>query len=397
MRKYTRVYAEIDLDCIVHNMEAMKANLNPGTRMMGVVKTDGYGHGAVPVAQAIEPFTVGYAVAALEEGIILRNHGIKKPILILGVTHPSRYEEMIRFEICPSIFQYEKAVLLSKAAGKAGKKAGFHLALDTGMSRIGMKPDETSADMVKEMGQLPDIEIQGMFTHFAKADETDKEASAVQYDQYLHFVKLLEERGIRIPVCHCGNSAGIIDLPEMGLDMVRAGISIYGLYPSDEVDRQRVELWPAMSLKSFITYIKTIEPGAAVSYGGTFVAEKTMRIATVPVGYGDGYPRNLSNRGHVLIHGKPARILGRVCMDQFMVDVTGIPEAAEDDPVTLIGPDGAGRITVEDLAEAGGGFHYEIICDIGKRVPRVYKKGGETVGTKDYFDDIYRDFSPEKC
>lgn len=392
MKEYKRVYAEVNLDSIAANMEAMKANLQPGTQMIGVVKTDGYGHGAVPVAQAIDPFVAGYAVASADEGIQLRNHGIKKPILILGVTHPSRYEELIIHEICPAIFQYEKARLLSETAVRLGKGAGLHLALDTGMGRIGMEPTVASADMVKELSLLPGIVIEGMFTHFARADETDKGATKRQYERYMGFAELLEKRGVKIPVRHCDNSAGIIDLPEMGLDMVRAGISIYGLYPSDEVDRESVVLTPALSLKSFITYIKTIRPGTAVSYGGTFVADKTMRVATIPVGYGDGYPRNLSNRGEVLIRGQRARILGRVCMDQFMVDVTEIPEAAEDDMVTLIGQDNDQRITVEDVAARCGGFHYELLCDIGKRVPRVYIKNGKVVGTKDYFDDIYQDF-----
>ena len=392
MKEYKRVYAEVNLDSIAANMEAMKANLQPGTQMIGVVKTDGYGHGAVPVAQAIDPFVAGYAVASADEGIQLRKHGIKKPILILGVTHPSRYEELIIHEICPAIFQYEKARLLSETAVRLGKRAGLHLALDTGMGRIGMEPTVASADMVKELSLLPGIVIEGMFTHFARADETDKGATKRQYERYMGFAELLEKRGVKIPVRHCDNSAGIIDLPEMGLDMVRAGISIYGLYPSDEVDRESVVLTPALSLKSFITYIKTIRPGTAVSYGGTFVADKTMRVATIPVGYGDGYPRNLSNRGEVLIRGQRARILGRVCMDQFMVDVTEIPEAAEDDMVTLIGQDNDQRITVEDVAARCGGFHYELLCDIGKRVPRVYIKNGKVVGTKDYFDDIYQDF-----
>lgn len=392
MKEYRRVYAEVDLDSIVKNMEAMKDNLRPGTQMIGVVKTDGYGHGAVPVARAIDPFVAGYAVATADEGIQLRKHGVKKPVLILGVTHPSRYEELVQYELYPAIFQYEKAKMLSEAAVSLGRTAGLHLALDTGMGRIGMEPGVAAADMVKEISLLPGLRIEGMFTHFAKADETDKGATKRQYERYMGFAELLEKRGVKIPVRHCDNSAGIIDLPELGLDMVRAGISIYGLYPSDEVDKKQVVLTPALSLKSFITYIKTIRPGTAVSYGGTFVAEQPMRVATIPVGYGDGYPRNLSNCGEVLIRQKRARILGRVCMDQFMVDVTDISEAAEDDPVTLIGQDGDQRITVEDVAARCGGFHYELLCDIGKRVPRVYIKDGKTVGTKDYFDDIYQDF-----
>ncbi len=258
-----------------------------------------------------------------------------------------------------------------------------------------MSPDEQGADLAVEIAGLPGIQTEGLFTHFARADETDKKETKAQLSRYLHFVELLKERGVEIPVKHCSNSAGIIDLPCANLDLVRAGISIYGLYPSDEVEQETVPLKPVMGLKSFVTYVKTIEPGQAVSYGGTFVAETRMRIATIPVGYGDGYPRNLSGKGYVLIHGKRAAILGRVCMDQFMVDVTGISDVAADTEVTLIGTDGKEEIRVEDLSKLSGRFHYELVCDIGKRVPRVYSRYGKTVGTKDYFDDQYPGFGLE--
>lgn len=373
MRKnQTRVYAKIDLEAIRSNMEAMQQHLASGTKIMGVVKADGYGHGAVPVAHAIAPYVHAYAVATAEEALELRHQGIEKPVLILGVVHKSYYEELIKEQIRLAVFTREQAVCLSEHAGTVGIPAVVHLALDTGMSRIGMTADEEGADLAKEIAALPGIQIEGLFTHFARADETDKSGAGRQFARYLHFTELLQARGIEIPLRHCANSAGIIDLPQTGLDMVRAGISIYGLYPSDEVEHDRVILKPAMELKSRITFIKPIEPGCQVSYGGTFVAEKDMRIATIPVGYADGYPRNLSGKGHVLIHGKQAKILGRICMDQFMADVTDIPEAREEDEVTLIGQDGESSILVEDLARLGGGFHYEIICGISKRVPRIY-------------------------
>lgn len=394
MRPYNRVYATVNLDAVAANMREMAANLPEGTGMIGVVKADGYGHGSVPVAMAVDPYVRGFAVATLEEGVILRRHGIGKMILVLGVTHPDQYGELIRSRICPALFTMGQAERLSELACRQGARAKIHLALDTGMSRIGMRPDEESADMVWAMSRLPGIEIEGMFTHFARADERDKESAKAQLAAYLGFVDLLRRRGIEIPLKHCSNSAGIVEgLPSNSLDLVRAGISIYGLYPSDEVDRRAVHLTPAMELKSCISYIKTIGPGTPVSYGGTFVASRSTRIATVPVGYGDGYPRSLSARGSVLIRGRRAPILGRICMDQFMVDVTDIPEAAEGDEVTLIGRDGAEEITVEELAALGGGFHYEMICDLGKRVPRVYLRGGEIVGTKDYFQDVYQGFA----
>ncbi len=393
MRPYNRVYATVNLDAVASNMREMAANLPEGTGMIGVVKADGYGHGSVPVAMAVDPYVRGFAVATLEEGVILRRHGIEKMILVLGVTHPDQYGELIRREIRPTVFTMDQAERLSELACGQGVRAKVHLAVDTGMSRIGMRPDADSADMVLAMSRLPGIEIEGMFTHFARADERDKESAKAQLAAYLDFVDLLGQRGIKIPLKHCSNSAGIVEgLPSNSLDLVRAGISIYGLYPSGEVDREAVHLLPAMELKSCISYIKTVGPGTPVSYGGTFVTRRPTRIATVPVGYGDGYPRSLSGKGSVLICGRRAPILGRICMDQLMADVTDIPEAAEDGEVTLIGRDGGEQITVEELAEVGGGFHYELICGLGKRVPRVYLQGGRIVGTKDYFQDVCEGF-----
>ena len=393
MRPYSRVYATVNLDAVASNMRSMRDNLPASTLIMGSVKADGYGHGSVPVAKTIEPYVFGYAVATIDEGIILRRHGINKTILILGVTHESRYEDLLRYDIRTAMFQYEKAKKLSDLAVKHGKKAVVHLALDTGMSRIGMKADREHAKEAASIAALEGIEVEGLFTHFARADETDKSAYEEQYRRYKEFLGYLKELGVKIPIRHCSNSAGIVESLESNhMDMVRAGIAIYGMYPSDEVDHNSVKLTPAMEIKSCITYIKEIEAGTAVSYGGTFVADHTMKVATIPVGYGDGYVRSLSGKGDVLIHGKRAAILGRICMDQFMVDVTDIPDVQEDDEVTLLGSDGAECITMEELAEKSGGFHYEMICDIGKRIPRVYLKDGKVVGTKDYFDDVFKGF-----
>ena len=393
MIPYTRVFATVNLDAVVSNMKSMKESLPASTAIMGVVKADGYGHGSVPVAKAIAPYVEGYAVATIDEAILLRRHGIGKMIMILGITHESYYEDLLLYDIHPTVFRLEEAEKLSETAVKRGRQASVHLALDTGMNRIGMSPTQESADLVYTMSCLPGIRLEGLFTLFARADELDKTAYEAQFQAYEAFSHKLLSRGITIPIRHCSNSAGIVEgLASNELDMVRAGISIYGLYPSGEVSRERVKLLPAMELKSFISCIKTIEPGAAVSYGGIFVAKKTMKVATIPTGYGDGYPRGLSNKGSVLIHGQRARILGRVCMDQFMVDVTDIPEAEENDQVTLIGKDMRERITVEELADLSEGFHYEILCGIGKRVPRVYLRHGSVVGTKDYFNDAYQDF-----
>lgn len=389
---YHRVYAEIDLNAIGANMEAMKEHLPQNTKIIGVVKADGYGHGAVPVARAIGPYVAGYAAATAQEAVILRRHGIEKPILILGPVHQSLYELLISEDIRPTLFTQKEIERFHETAQRMGKRAAIHLALDTGMSRIGMVPDEASADMVREMAKLPWIVLEGIFTHFATADERNKEKTKEQLARYRHFLALLEERGIEIPVKHCANSAGIIEALGTDFPWVRAGISIYGLYPSQEVDTERVKLHPALTLKSYLTYVKTIEPGTEVSYGGTYRAQTRRRIATVPVGYGDGYPRNLSGKGWVLIRGERAPILGRVCMDQFMVDVTSIDGVRDGDEVVLIGRDGKEEVTVEDLARAGGGFSYEMICNLGKRIPRMYLSRGKVVGKKDYFEDEYLDF-----
>ena len=392
MKSYTRVYAPIDLDAVVYNMKSMKQKLAPGTEVLGVVKADGYGHGAVPVAKALDPFVKGYAVATIQEARILQKHGIVKPVLILGVTHKSEYEELIRHKIRPAVFTYNQALSLSEEACRQNTAVRIHLALDTGMSRIGMQPDAEGACLAARIQALKGIEIEGMFTHFARADELDKAAAMRQLEQYLEFVKLLKAQGVEIPWKHCSNSAAIMELPQAHLDLVRAGISIYGICPSDEVSLEQVPLKPVMGLKSFVTYVKTLKAGAQVSYGGTFTATEQMQVATIPVGYGDGYPRNLSGKGYVLIHGRKARILGRICMDQFMVDVTGIPGVGPDTPVTLMGREDDEEITVEDLERLGGGFRYEIVCGLGKRVPRVYLQNGKVTGAKDYFDDRYEDF-----
>lgn len=387
MRPYSRVYATVNLDAVASNMRSMRDNLPASTLIMGSVKADGYGHGSVPVAKTIEPYVFGYAVATIDEGIILRRHGINKTILILGVTHESRYEDLLRYDIRTAMFQYEKAKKLSDLALKQGKKAVVHLALDTGMSRIGMKADREHAKEAAAIAALEGIEVEGLFTHFARADETDKSAYEEQYRRYKEFLGYLKELGVKIPIRHCSNSAGIVESLESNhMDMVRAGIAIYGIYPSDEVDHNSVKLTPAMEIKSCITYIKEIEAGTAVSYGGTFVADHTMKVATIPVGYGDGYVRSLSGKGDVLIHGKRAAILGRICMDQFMVDVTEIPEAKFMDPVTLVGKDKDAIIRVEDLSDLSGRFNYEFVCDLSKRVPREYYKNGTIVKQIDYFE-----------
>lgn len=390
--EFDRIYAEIDLGHIEENMEAMQANLRPGTKMFGVVKTDAYGHGAVAVAKTIDRYVCGYAVATVEEGMQLRRHGITKEILVLGSIASCRYKDCIDHEISLPVFEYEKAKGISDTAVQGGRTVTVHIAVDTGMSRIGLRPDAESVELVKRIAGLPGIKIGGAFTHFARADEADKTGAHKQYELFKNFCDEVKAAGVKLPVCHCSNSAALVELSDFNMDAVRAGITIYGIYPSDEVKQDIITLRPAMELKSFITYTKEIGPGTEVGYGGTFKAEKTMRIATVSAGYGDGYPRNLSGKGEILIHGKRAKILGRICMDQFMVDLAGIPEAKEGDLVTLIGKDGDQEITIEEVARVSGGFHYEIPCLIGKRVPRRYVKDGKEVGAMICSDEKFIGF-----
>lgn len=376
MKKYDRLKAVVSLDAIEHNFREMRKNIAADTKMIAVIKADGYGHGAKEIAELIKDYDYiwGFAVATAEEAIELRVSGVTRPILILGIVFEEYYGELVKYDIRPAVCEYETAKGLSEEAVSQGKTIHIHLALDTGMSRIGFADVPESIQEIKKIAQLENLEIEGMFTHFARADEYDRSPAMVQLDRYLKFADMLESAGVPIPVRHCSNSAGIIRVPEANLNVVRAGITIYGVYPSDEVEKDIVKLRPAMELISHVSYVKDLKPGAQVSYGGTFVAEKPMRVATIPVGYADGYPRQLSNKGSVLIHGKRAPILGRVCMDQFMVDVSDIPGVKKGDQVTLIGRDGEEFISVDELGDLSGRFSYEFLCNIGKRVPRVYVK-----------------------
>ncbi|MCI5587666.1 MAG: alanine racemase [Lachnospiraceae bacterium] len=388
MKEYYRVQANINLDAIHDNVKAAKSLTKKGTKLMAIIKADAYGHGAVRVAETLDDIADAYGVAILEEGIELRQAGVTKPILILGYTPAPLYEAMINYDITTAVFKYDMAKEISDTAVKLGKKAKIHIKLDTGMSRIGFKQDDESLETIIKISKLPGIEITGCFTHFARMDEKDKTKAKEQFKRYMDFTKRIEDAGIKIPVKHVSNSAGIIEMPEVNLDMVRDGISVYGMYPSEEVNKKRLPLTPAMEIISYISFIKTLEKGVEIGYGGTFTTTRETKVATIPVGYADGYPRSLSNKGCILINGQRAPIIGRICMDQFMVDITDIKDVHENDKVTLIGHDGDGYISIEEMADLSGSFNYEFVCDIGKRVPKVYYRNGKKIGTKDYYPDF---------
>lgn len=384
--KYYSVQADVDLDAIRHNIIEMKGLIRPSVKLMAVIKADGYGHGAVAVAKALEEEADYFAVAHVSEAVELRRYGIEKPILILGYCCPEEFELLLEHNITINVICLEDALRLSEFAARRKQTARIHIKIDTGMNRIGFTCDSQTVESIKEIARLPYLELEGIFTHFAKADEKDKTAFEQQKMKFHQLLQELEQEGIQIPLRHAANSAAIIEEGDLGLDMVRPGISTYGLYPSTEVDQTKINLIPAMSLRSRITYVKTVPAETGIGYGWTYVTEKETRIATVPVGYGDGYKRALSNQSRVLIHGVSAPVIGRICMDQLMVDVTQIPEVQIGDWVTLFGRDGEEQISIEELADASSSFNYEFLCGITRRVPRVYTWNGKVAGVLDYME-----------
>ncbi len=367
-----RIYARIELDHVIENLNQMhRLKKSP---IVAVIKANGYGHGAVQIASHIQklPYLFGFAVATAEEAMQLRDNGIIKPILILGYTFPEDYETLIENDISLCVFKEETALLLEECAAKCGKNAKIHLKVDTGMSRIGVSADDQGLAIVKKIASMKHLKLEGIMTHFARADETDKTSAKRQFASFTDFIAKCDEQGIRFQYRHCANSAAIMELDETDLDLVRCGITLYGLLPSDEV-RKDIPLKPVMSLHSRIIHIKELPKGREISYGGIFTTERNRtRVATIPVGYADGYPRSLSNKGYVLIRGKKAPILGKVCMDQMMVDVTDIPEAKDYDEVVLLGSQEEASISAEELGALSGRFNYELVCDISERVPRVF-------------------------
>ena len=361
-------WVEIDLDAIAHNVKEAKKKINATTKLCAVVKADAYGHGATQVAKAA--LTAGadfLAVALLQEAIELREAGIKAPILILGALQEEYAEEAVAHDVSQALFTLASAKALSAAAVKLGRKAKVHLVIETGMNRIGVSPEQ-SGEFAAAIAALPGIELEGVFSHFAMADARDKTFCHEQYAKFQKALSQIEGRGIEIPIKHISNSATISESPEMQLDMVRQGITLYGLWPSDDVDRC-LDYKQVMKLKAKITFIKQIEPGETVGYGRTFKADRLTKIATLPLGYADGISRKVSNKGYVLLKGKKAPIVGRVCMDQFMIDVTDIENVEIGDEVLVFG---SKELSADKVAEWTETISYEVLCAVSKRVPRIY-------------------------
>ena len=374
MQDYYRCYAVISLSAIEDNIKNVRERIPKGTSLMAVLKADAYGHGAEAVGKRIEKYIDAAGVASVEEGLELRRAGISVPILVLGYSSPRQYGSMIENKIMPTVFEKDEAEKFSNEALKRNTVGKINIAIDTGMTRVGFRVNEHSANIIKEISDMPGIEIDGMFTHLSSADTDDEAYSKKQFAEFDMMLKLLEERNVNIRVKHMCNSAGIMKYPEHYYDCVRCGIATYGLYPSEKVDKALLLLKPALSWKAHVIHISETEAGRGVSYGATYVTSKDVtRIATVSVGYADGYPRALSSKGAVLINGKRAPVIGRVCMDQIMVDISNAGDVHIEDTVTLIGRDGDEFISAEEVANAAGSFNYELVCHIGKRVKRIYE------------------------
>lgn len=370
-RDFDRTYAVVDLEKIRHNIKEEKKILKPGTKIMAIVKADAYGHGAIPVSRALYDLVDGYGVATVHEAMELREAGIDNMILILGYTSPNWYPEIIRYGISQTVYTKDMADGLNKEGICQGKRALIHVKLDTGMGRIGFPPTKESLSVIEDIAALPYIEIEGLFTHFARADEGGDAAARKPFEAYQKFSGWLKDAGIDTGIHHVSNSAALIDFREANLDMVRSGITTYGLYPSEKVSK-RIRLQPAMQWKSRISYLKMVPKGFPIGYGGTYTAPQDILVATVPVGYADGMKRALSNRGRVLVRGEYADIVGRICMDQFMIDVTSVAGVRDGDEVTIFGEDGKRTLPVEEIADASYSFNYEFVCSVSNRVPRKY-------------------------
>jgi alanine racemase len=369
-------YVVVDLDAIASNAQALQAHIGPDTELFGVVKDDGYGHGAIQIARvALESGATRLAVGRVDEGVQLRRAGLTAPVLIMCYTVPPEAEAIVEHDLSATVTTLEGAQALSRRAEALGKTVTVHVKVDTGMGRYGLLPDEV-LPFLEQIGRLPGLDLEGIFTHFATADRLDKTYARRQFALFTDILSAVEAAGYHFRLRHAANSAATLDMPETHLDAVRPGIALYGLYPSAEVSRD-IPLKPALSLKSHVARVRTLPPGEGVSYGRAFVTSRPTPIALVPVGYGDGYLRILSGRAHVLIRGHRSPIAGRICMDQLMIDVSGIEGVCQDDEVVLIGRQGNEVVSVEELARLAETINYEIVTGVSRRIPRIYMRGGQ--------------------
>jgi alanine racemase len=383
--KLNRAWAEIDLDAIAHNTREIRKLTGSGVEIMGVVKADAYGHGVLEVVRTLlDNGVTQLAVSMLDEAIQIRHMGIDVPILVLSYTDPARADEIIENRVTQTVFSLDLAQALSAAAVRLGKSAKIHVKVDTGMIRVGFMPGHKAVRNIIEIGKMPGVILDGIFTHFASADESDSSYTKMQFERFLNLCGELAQAGIHIPVKHVCNSAATLQYPEMHLDMVRPGIILYGLCPSKEVSG-KMDLRPAMTLKANVIFVKDVDRDVCVSYGRTFRTARKSRIATVPIGYADGYTRLMSNKGRMLINGEFAPVIGRVCMDQCMLDVTDLErEVHVGDEVVIFGKQNGACISVDEIADQVGTINYELVCIIGKRIPRVYLKEGKICGVLNY-------------
>ena len=374
------IRAEIDPGAIAHNLREIRRNIGPDPEIMAVVKANAYGHGAEQVAKtSLANGAAQLAVARVGEGIRLREASITAPILILGYSPDDCAADIIRHDLTPTVYSLESSRVLSSAAEEAGKQLPVHIKVDTGMGRLGIATAkhlggsmDSAVTAIHAISRLPFIKIQGIFTHFACADSRDKQNATRQLSLFNELLDRLEQKKIEIPVRHCANSASIIDLPYARFDMVRAGIMLYGLHPSDEVDKTRVTLKPAMQIKARVAHIKEVPAGCPVSYGSTHITTEPTRIATIPVGYADGYSRLLASRGFMIAKGKKVPVIGRVCMDQTMIDVREVPDLCVGDEVIVLGSEGDARFDADDIAAMTNTINYEVVSTIMARVPRIF-------------------------
>lgn len=383
-----RCWAVINLDNVAHNLREIRSKLRPGCMIMGVVKADAYGHGDKYIVDELVKLGVNwFAVSNINEAVSLRTQGIYHPILILGTTPAAMAGQLCQYNITQTVFSPEYACQLQEQAARQGVTVQCHIKVDTGMCRLGFNGTSPKAlDEIEAACRCPNLNIDGIFTHFSSSDEYNEESIAFTKEQFSVFQQVcqnLEQRGITFSLRHCSNSGGIVNYPEMNLDMVRAGILMYGLLP-DKACQGKIDLKPVMELRAVVSMVKQVEAGVKVSYGRTFTVERDMTLATIPLGYADGYHRLLSNQGKMLVNGQFAPIVGRVCMDQLVLDVTGIPHVAEGCEITVVGESQGRTITMDEVAQLCGTVNYEIMCILGRRVPRVYYRGGENIGVVDY-------------